>query len=450
MTATAASKTYDGQLSATGQGTRSALVIGDSVNSVGSEAFLNKNVGTGTKVVRASGVTIKDAANADMSANYAIAYVDNTASTISKAALTVTATAASKTYDGQLSATGQGTRSALVTGDSVNSAGSEAFLDKNAGSTKTVRASGVTIKDAGGADMSANYAIAYVDNNASTIAQAALTVTATAASRVYGAANPALTGAVTGFVNGETLATATTGVQTFGSAATSTSNVGAYAITGTGLSANNGNYVFQQAAGNATALGITKAALMVTANDASRLADGTAYAGGNGVVYNGFVVGDASSVLGGSLLYAGSAQGASVAGTYVIAPTGQTASNYNLVFVNGVLTIRPGNATEAALGSPEKAVAYSSVLNAVAVVVPAPVLAPVSTLALAPAPLLAPAPVPADSLTPAAAAAPAPAPAPAPADGSAPAPAPAPAPADVPTSNTAPVATGVDGTARVD
>ena len=39
---------------------------------------------------------------------------------------------ASKTYDGQLNATGQGTHSALVTGDSVNSAGGQVFLDKNA------------------------------------------------------------------------------------------------------------------------------------------------------------------------------------------------------------------------------------------------------------------------------------------------------------------------------
>ncbi|MBZ5513230.1 MAG: hypothetical protein LAN70_18945 [Acidobacteriia bacterium] len=65
-----------------------------------------------------------------------------------------------------------------------------------------------------------------------TIDPATLTYTANAASRSYGAGNPAFTGTVTGFVNGETLGTATTGALTFASAADATSNVGSYAILG--------------------------------------------------------------------------------------------------------------------------------------------------------------------------------------------------------------------------
>ena len=57
-------------------------------------------------------------------------------------------------------------------------------------------------------------------------------------------------------VNGDTLATAATGTLSFTSPATAASNVGSYAITGSGLTANNGNYVFVQAAGNATALAL--------------------------------------------------------------------------------------------------------------------------------------------------------------------------------------------------
>ena len=49
-------------------------------------------------------------------------------------------------------------------GEIVNTFGSQAYLDKNAGNGKTVRASGVTIQDKGGADVSANYNITYVDN----------------------------------------------------------------------------------------------------------------------------------------------------------------------------------------------------------------------------------------------------------------------------------------------
>jgi hypothetical protein len=61
---------------------------------------------------------------------------------------------------------------------------------------------------------------------------------------------------VTGLVNNETLANVTTGTLSFGTTATSGSNVGSYAINGGGLTSN-GNYVFAQAASNATALTIT-------------------------------------------------------------------------------------------------------------------------------------------------------------------------------------------------
>jgi hypothetical protein len=63
---------------------------------------------------------------------------------------------------------------------------------------------------------------------------------------------------VTGFVGGETLATATTGTLGFVTPATQSSLEGQYAINGTGLTASNGNYVFAQAAPNATALSITQ------------------------------------------------------------------------------------------------------------------------------------------------------------------------------------------------
>ena len=63
-------------------------------------------------------------------------------------------------------------------GESVKTAGSQAYLDKNQGNNKIVRASGVTIKDSGNADVSANYNINYVDNTSSVIDKADLTVTA--------------------------------------------------------------------------------------------------------------------------------------------------------------------------------------------------------------------------------------------------------------------------------
>src|SRR5204863_472776 len=84
-----------------------------------------------------------------------------------------------------------------------------------------------------------------------------LSYVADAKTRCYGVANPSFTGTVTGFVNGENQTGATAGILTFSTTATTTSNVGSYAINGSGLTANNGNYTFVQAAGNATALTVT-------------------------------------------------------------------------------------------------------------------------------------------------------------------------------------------------
>ena len=65
------------------------------------------------------------------------------------------------------------------------------------------------------------------------------------------------------------------------------------------------------------------------------------YTGGNGVTYNGFVNGQNSSVLSGSIAYGGNSQGAVNVGTYAIVPSGQTSSNYAITYVGGTLTITP-------------------------------------------------------------------------------------------------------------
>ena len=103
-----------------------------------------------------------------------------------------------------------------------------------------------------------------------TVDPATLTYTATGASQTYGGATPTLTGEVTGFVNGQTLADATTGTLAFSTTANAESNVGTYDIDGSGLSAEYGNYVFAQAAGNAAALTVDPATLTYTASGASQ------------------------------------------------------------------------------------------------------------------------------------------------------------------------------------
>ena len=193
-----------------------------------------------------------------------------------------------------------------------------------------------------------------------TVTPAVLTYGATDVSRAYGAANPILSGAVTGFVLGQN-ASVLTGSATWTTPATAASNVGQYAVDGGGYTASNGNYTFTQATGNATALTVGKASLVVSAGNDNLTYDGVAFSGGAGVTYAGFVNGQDSSVLGGTLGYGGTSQGARNAGTYTITPTGLTASNYSIAFDSGSLVI--GKATlDVTTGNVTKA--YDGTLSA--------------------------------------------------------------------------------------
>jgi hypothetical protein len=91
------------------------------------------------------------------------------------------------------------------------------------------------------------YDIAPLVNGILTITPATLSYTADAVSHLLGTPYPDFTGMVTGFVNGETLETATTGILSF-------INTFGSNIDGFGLSANYGNYIFTQAPSNAYAL----------------------------------------------------------------------------------------------------------------------------------------------------------------------------------------------------
>jgi len=170
---------------------------------------------------------------------------------VARAVLTVTASANNKTYGA--TASDQGMVSGVVNNDGITASFSSAGDAASApvdGSPYLITA---TLSDPN--SKLGNYTV-IATNNYLTVGQATLTYMANTASLVYGTVDPVFNGSVTGFVFTDTLTTATTGTLTFSSPATSTSSVGSYAITGSGLTANHGNYVFVQAAGNATALTI--------------------------------------------------------------------------------------------------------------------------------------------------------------------------------------------------
>ncbi|HEY1792878.1 MAG TPA: YDG domain-containing protein [Opitutaceae bacterium] len=164
-----------------------------------------------------------------------------------------------------------------------------------------------------------------------TIAKATLTYHANAASSVYGAATSSLGGTVTGFVNSDNQSTATTGTLSFTTTATPSSNTGTYAIDGTGLTANGGNYVFVQAAANSTAYTVGAAMLTYAANSASS-AHGASLAALGGTV-TGFVNGDnQTSATTGTLSFSTTATATSVVGNYAITGSGLTSDHGNYTF----------------------------------------------------------------------------------------------------------------------
>jgi hypothetical protein len=84
-------------------------------------------------------------------------------------------------------------------------------------------------------------------------------------------------------------------------------------------------------------LTIDKAALTITANNASRIA-GEANPTFS-VSYSGLVLGEGSGVLSGTLTFSTPATAGSPPGLYAITPAGLTSANYAITFVSGTLTV---------------------------------------------------------------------------------------------------------------
>ncbi len=187
---------------------------------------------------------------------------------------------------------------------------------------------------------SGTHTLQYV-NGTLTLNPATLTYVANAASRLYGDLNPAFSGTVTGFVNGDTLVGATTGTLAFSSPATVGSTVGSHAINGGGLTANFSNYIFQDAVANLTALSVNKAPLTVAFNNATRTFGAAEPV--FGATFSGFRNGDTAASLDGCTP-ASTANPQSPVGTYVIGAA-PTANNYAVTVVPGTLTVTPAPLT---------------------------------------------------------------------------------------------------------
>ena len=189
-----------------------------------------------------------------------------TALTIDPATLAIAAMAQSRTY-GAANPNFTYTETGLVNGDTLSGS-----LVTGATAASNVGTYAIT---QGSLSAGSNYVVNYTPANLS-VTPASLTVTYTAnpATSIYGNVPTGLSGGVgaAGLVNGDTLSAVTSGSATFTTTADATSNVGNYAVTGSGLAANSGNYAFSfaQAPGNSTALVIVPRALTLTADPLSR------------------------------------------------------------------------------------------------------------------------------------------------------------------------------------
>jgi hypothetical protein len=121
------------------------------------------------------------------------------------------------------------------------------------GSTVTITGVGQVVVTAAQAG-NATYAAATTVSQSFTVAKAVLTATANNLSRAFGAANPALTYATAGFVNGDTAAVIG-GTAALTTTATTTSPVGTYPITFSTQALTATNYTFNYVPGTLTVQG---------------------------------------------------------------------------------------------------------------------------------------------------------------------------------------------------
>ncbi len=346
----AASRVYNGTLTTTVSGaTLSGVVAGDAVTLGG--LFADKNAGTGKAVTLALSGT--------SAGNYSIVQPGGITADITARALTIAAAGVSKVYDAGTNATVTLTSSGKLAADILTAAYTSAsYLDKNAGTAKTINVSGITLS---GAD-AANYTYNTTATTTANITKRNLAVTGvTANSKVYD-------GTTAAALSGATITPLGTDVVTLGggSGVFNNKNVGTgkavtvsgYTITG---GADAGNYNLLQPTGLTGS--ITKLALTLSGAPvaASKVYDGTRTASIGGATLTNVALGD-TVILGG--LFADKNVGTNKAVTLALSGTG--AGNYSITQPGGLtanitaraLTVTAANKTKL-FGTANPALTYT-------------------------------------------------------------------------------------------
>jgi hypothetical protein len=200
-----------------------------------------------------------------------------------------------------------------------------------------------------------------------TVNQAALTVTASNASRAYGASNPTLTYSITGYVNGDT-SSVVGGSAAETTSATTSSVPGSYAIAFSSEALTAANYTFSYFNGTLT---VTRASQTITfAPPASPVTYGVSPISLSAAVPSGLAV--SFSVSSGSCSVSGSTLTVTGAGTCVVAANQGGSTNYlaaptvshSIVVNAAVLTVIANNSSRSyGAANPTFTQSYSGFVN---------------------------------------------------------------------------------------
>ena len=249
--------------------------------------------------------------------------------TVNKRAITVTAVADTQAYDGTTSSIGVPTITSggpLVSGDTASF--TQSFDNKNVGTNKTLTPAG-SVNDGNSGN---NYTVTFASVNTGTINAIAASVTPNAASKNYGAADPAFTGTLNGFLAADNVTATysrTAGETVAGSPYTISAVLSPAGVLGNyNITYNTADFTINAKAASVTALNNSK---VYGSSDPAL-----------GTSNSGFVAGDLASIT----FSASRAPGENV-GPYAITPSasGAVLSNYTVTYNNGTFTISKKDAS---------------------------------------------------------------------------------------------------------
>ena len=273
--------------------------------------------------------------------NYKLSFV-NGAITIVPAPLLVTPATVTITYGQNIPALKNLQLVGLVNSDTAATSLTGApILTTSASSATSPGNVAITIQK--GTLSSANYTI-NLQPGVLVITKASLTVTPASVSRIYGVSNPPIGYTITGFVNGDTAARLS-GIPAITTTASVSSVVGKYSVTASAGTLSSSNYSFTFSSGTLT---VNKAPLTITANSLSITYGNTTPSLTSTI--KGFVNGDTSSALTGTVILSSTTAAVPSVGSYPISIDASrlSAKNYTFTAVAGTLTVSKASATIAA------------------------------------------------------------------------------------------------------